>query len=256
MVNDSKLSPTKLLYLEDTYLGESEAEVVGLEKINDEENKWSVFLDKTVFYPQGGGQCYDQGWLRYMAENEACVELRVESVFFDRNTGVVSHNVSILDGMMLPKVGSRVEMSIDMDRRLLMSSYHSAGHMIDLIGARGELPGLDRAFKGDHNPEGAYVKFDKVIDINDKDKLIAEIQDAVDRLSSEALNIISIEHSDVKEGAPEGKTYREVYFEGYSEKKVGCGGTHISNTSKVGKVNILDVRSRKGATTVKYNVEV
>ena len=256
-ISELNIEPTKLLYLEDTYLDKSEAKVVGLVQSESDDKKWSVFLDKTVFYPQGGGQCFDQGWIRCMGEYEAMSEFRVESVFLDKKTSVVSHNISVVPGMVLPKVGSTVEMEVDMDRRVLMSNYHTVGHMIDLVGARGDIAGLSRAFKGDHSPESAYVKFAERLDLSvGKEELMMEIEDAVNALKVEALKIVAVESEGQTDGAPEGKTYREVYFEGYEDLAVGCGGTHLSSTAEVGKVVIKDVKSKKGGTTIKYGVEV
>ena len=45
---------TKLEYLEDSYLKEMEATIVEVAK--ESENRWQLILDKTIFYPRGGGQ--------------------------------------------------------------------------------------------------------------------------------------------------------------------------------------------------------
>lgn len=249
------MKSTKLLYLGDTYLNECEAEVVGIEKVEGEENLWSLNCDQTVFYPQGGGQCYDQGWVRFVAQNGVDSELSVERVYLDRDTSVVNHYVRPINGEVLPKVGDTVNMEVDMDRRLKMSSYHTVGHMIDLVAAKGLIPGLGRAYKGDHNPKGAYIKFDDRLDVEGED-YVALFESELEKLRGQALDIISVEYEGVTAGAPEGKTYREVYFEGNEDMKVGCGGTHIRNTSEVGEIKIESVRSKKGSTTVKYSVEV
>lgn len=52
---------TKLEYLEDSYLKEMEATIVEVSK--ESENRWQLVLDKTIFYPRGGGQSTDQGFL-------------------------------------------------------------------------------------------------------------------------------------------------------------------------------------------------
>jgi Ser-tRNA(Ala) deacylase AlaX len=51
----------KLEYLEDSYLKEMEATIVEVSK--ESENRWQLVLDKTIFYPRGGGQSTDQGFL-------------------------------------------------------------------------------------------------------------------------------------------------------------------------------------------------
>lgn len=247
------MKPTELLYLDDTYLSKCQAKVIVVEKIESEEGLWSLNCDQTVFYPQGGGQCYDQGWVRFVGENGMNSELSVESVYLDKDTSVVNHFVRLINGQVMPEVGSTIEMEVNMERRLLMSSYHTVGHMIDLVAAEGFIPGLDRAYKGDHNPDSAYVKFKDRVDLSSLD-YVSEFQSNLEDLKAKALRVVAVEHKGQIEGAPEGKTYREVYFEGAEDKKVGCGGTHIKNTSEVGDIEIVSVKSKKGGTTVKYKV--
>jgi len=52
------MNPTKLLYLEDMQQLECEAFV---DSIDQKDGKTVLYLDQTVFYPQGGGQPYDTG---------------------------------------------------------------------------------------------------------------------------------------------------------------------------------------------------
>lgn len=52
---------TMPLYLEDAYLKEMEATIIEVTKESD--NPWQIVLDKTIFYPRGGGQSTDQGFL-------------------------------------------------------------------------------------------------------------------------------------------------------------------------------------------------
>ncbi len=54
---------TALLYLEKAYLKEMEATLIEVEKESDGPQRWLLVLDKTIFYPRGGGQATDQGFL-------------------------------------------------------------------------------------------------------------------------------------------------------------------------------------------------
>lgn len=242
---------TKLLYLENTYLNEAKGEVLKI--VEDESGGKGVVLDQTIFYPQGGGQPFDKGWMRFVKDG-IIHELEVERVFLDRQTSEVVHWFKMADDMVLPVVGMILDLEIDMDRRLLNAASHTVGHCIDLVSAMGFVDGLDRAFKGDHDPASAYayVKFDQVV--GDTEIAREQIQEGMDKLREMAIGILQRTHEGVTDGAPEGKTYREVYFEGQEEYSVGCGGTHLSNTSEIPEVNIISVKSKKGSTTVKYEL--
>jgi misacylated tRNA(Ala) deacylase len=106
------MQPTELLYLTDSYLATFDARVV-------DAVEHAVVLDRTAFYPRGGGQMSDHGWLdaygqRYRVIN---VEKRGDQVF---------HTI---DGP-LPPLGYRVHGEIDWDHRYRMMRTHTALHVL------------------------------------------------------------------------------------------------------------------------------
>jgi alanyl-tRNA synthetase len=54
---------TTPLYLNDAYLKEMEAVITEISRELDQQQRWMIVLDKTIFYPRGGGQSTDQGML-------------------------------------------------------------------------------------------------------------------------------------------------------------------------------------------------
>ncbi|MDH3681232.1 MAG: alanyl-tRNA editing protein, partial [Acidimicrobiia bacterium] len=103
---------TELLYLHDAYLRETEATVVEVDGA-------AVALDRTVFYPTGGGQPHDTGTLV-----TADGSLPVTGV---KKAGpVVWHTV---DGEP-PAVGAQVRAMIDWDRRHELMRTHTAMHVL------------------------------------------------------------------------------------------------------------------------------
>lgn len=105
---------TELLCLKDAYLKECHASVV-----NVEGNK--VELDKTVFYPQGGGQPTDKGKIIYNGK-----EFAVEKVL--KENGIVWHYC----GEAL-KAGDAVHLAIDWERRFKLMRMHTAAHVLGSV---------------------------------------------------------------------------------------------------------------------------
>jgi misacylated tRNA(Ala) deacylase len=106
------MQATELLYLTDSYRSTFDARVV-----NAAEH--SVVLDRTSFYPRGGGQMADYGWLEAYGERYRVinVEKRGDQVF---------HTV---DGA-LPPLGYRVRGEIDWEHRYRMMRTHTALHVL------------------------------------------------------------------------------------------------------------------------------
>lgn len=103
---------TELLYLTDSYLREFDATVIDVQE-------HSVVLDRTAFYPRGGGQMSDRGLLT--GDDGSWPVIAVEK----RGSEVI-HTV---DGAA-PPVGARVRGTIDWDFRYLMMRTHSALHVL------------------------------------------------------------------------------------------------------------------------------
>lgn len=112
------MSQTKLVYMEDMQLLEAEAYVDAIEQKDD---KTIVYLDKTIFYPQGGGQPYDTGTMT--AGNITFV---VEEVRY--NEGSVQHIGHFEGGKFM--TDETVVCHLDTGRRVLNTRLHSAGHEI------------------------------------------------------------------------------------------------------------------------------
>lgn len=115
---------TEALYLSDSTLAKDTAKVAEI-------GKDFIILDRTIFYPQGGGQPSDKGVIR-----SASAELHVKSVEY--NGGEIKH-IGTFKGVM--SAGDSVELEIDQDLRLKHTQWHTAGHLVDLV-ARDQYPEL------------------------------------------------------------------------------------------------------------------
>jgi len=106
------VGPTELLYLNDSYLREFEGTVI-------DAGEHSVVLDRTAFYPRGGGQMADRGTLDLHGR-------RFNVIAVEKRGDVVYHT---LEGE-LPAVGQRVHGRLDWDHRYQMMRTHTALHIL------------------------------------------------------------------------------------------------------------------------------
>ncbi len=137
---------------------------------NPEEQKVSLELDMTCMHPQGGGQPSDMGTIRL---GESVVS--IDKVLIDRARGnAVTHVGQILNSGDSVSVGSKVEVSVDVDRRLLLSECHTAGHVIDAAMARcgKTMPPT----KGYHYLEGPYVEYKGSIPPDERDSFMKDLK--------------------------------------------------------------------------------
>lgn len=103
---------TEALYLFDHYLKEFDGTVVHAED-------GAIVLDRTAFYPTGGGQPCDQGWLRWDGGQAFIHEVRKEG-----------DDILHLTNDALPPVGARAHGDVDWNRRYETMRYHTALHVL------------------------------------------------------------------------------------------------------------------------------
>jgi len=103
---------TSLLYLEDSYVKTFSATVVG-------KQEGIIFLDRTAFYPGGGGQPADSGLLS--TEKTSWIVSKVKRV-----QGRIGHFID--DGG--PDIGAAVNGEIDWERRYKLMRTHTAMHIL------------------------------------------------------------------------------------------------------------------------------
>ena len=132
---------TTLLYLENAYLKEMEDTILEVARESDGQQRWLLVLDKTIFYPRGGGQATDQGFLF-----TDIWKGKVSQVLLKE--GKILHYV---EGDQPPSVGTLVKGTLDWNRRYLNMRLHSAGHVVDFaLYLLGYSPSPLMPFKGEH----------------------------------------------------------------------------------------------------------
>jgi alanyl-tRNA synthetase len=218
--------PTEVLYYLDPYTDAFEARVVHADGP-------FVVLDRTYFYPTGGGQVSDRGHLG-----------DVEVVDVARTGPWVVHR---LDRPAPWSPGDRVRGRLDRARRLQLMQHHTATHLLN--GALREVLGPHvwqaGAYKG---PESARIDITHYKPLS-RDEL-RRVERRVNEVVRQDLPVKSYfeARSEAERrfgftlyqgGAVPGKELRIVEVEGFDVE--ACGGTHCTHTSEVGAVGVLDV---------------
>lgn len=241
------MQPTKLLYLEDFSVLTCQASI--LETLQSAEHT-TIILDQTVFYPQGGGQPYDQGTITNHDTLFQVSEVR----FFD---GFVHHIGTYESGTF--HIGDEVICSVDSTRRTLLSKLHSGGHLVDMAVVALGLPW--KPGKGYHFPDGANVEYEGSLEGYDKEILLKQIQDKANEFIAQDLPVtmqfmekekMSEVCHFVPDNLPINKPSRVILFGSFG---VPCGGTHVTSLSKIGKLTIRKIKAEKGSIKVGYDVE-
>jgi misacylated tRNA(Ala) deacylase len=234
---------TDLLFLRDAYLREMDATVVGL----DGEAR-RISLDRTAFYPTGGGQPHDTGMLAGLA----VLDVRKEG-------DDVWH--SLADGGPMPAVGESVRGEIDWPRRHALMRTHTALHVLcgviwnewgkAVTGGNMEPLAARMDFEFDPLPEG----FGTTVEARVNAELVAARPIEVSFLPrSEALaddDLIRTKVNLIPETVSE---IRVVDIVGLD--KQADGGTHVRSTDEVGRVVVLKTESKgKGNKRIRMKVE-
>ncbi len=231
------MSATERLYYTDSHLTEFEAHVTSV--LNWDDGRTAVTLDRTAFYPTGGGQPSDTGHL-----GEARV---VECVDKDESGGVLH----LIEGDA-PEVSARVAGRIDWPRRFDHIQQHTAQHILSQAFVelfKAETRGfrmMERVSEIDvalDNPSEARVAeavmLANQIVWSNRD---VRVHQNITREEAARLNLR-------KESAREG-LLRVIEIEGFDTN--ACGGTHAQHTGEVGVIAVRSWERAKGLTRVEF----
>ena len=230
------MSMTERLYYHDSHLTEFDARVLSV--TDEEAGRASVTLDRTAFYPTGGGQPSDTGTLGAARVLE-CVDAEEE--------GVVRH---IIEGTP-PEVGAQVRGRIDWARRLDHLQQHTGQHI------------LSQAFVQLFDaPTRAFRMLERVseIDVDLREPSTERIEQAVELANrviweDRPVSIRQVSTAEAaalplrKDSAREGDL-RIIEIENFDLSP--CGGTHAVRTGEVGILAVRSWERAKGLTRVEF----
>jgi misacylated tRNA(Ala) deacylase len=222
--------PTELLFRSDAYLKTADARVIGADERGIE-------LDRTIFYPLGGGQPGDTGALvRESGERIAIVDTRKGDAI-DSVLHIVAPSTS------LPGPGERVRLEIDWARRHTLMRLHTALHVMSCV-VVAPVTG------GNISPEKARLDFDIDMSLLDATKIENETNALIGRGVATQTEWITDEELDARPELvktmsvqpPRGAgRVRLVRIPGIDLQP--CGGTHVANIAEIGGIRVLKIRS-------------
>jgi misacylated tRNA(Ala) deacylase len=230
---------TDELFRKDSYLRDCDAEVVA---VTDR----AVVVDRTVFYPLGGGQPGDTGSMSWSAGSASIVDTRYG------DAGEILHLVD--DDSPLPAVGDTVHLELDWDRRYRHMRMHTAMHLLGAVLKYGVTG-------GNISVDKSRLDFD-MEDPVDKEAVGAALQALVEEDHPVSCRWISDAELDANPDLvrtmsvqpPRGKgQVRLLEIEGVDLQP--CGGTHLKTTAEVGKVRIGKVE-KKGRRNRRVNIHL
>jgi Ser-tRNA(Ala) deacylase AlaX len=238
---------TDLLYLENAYLKDMEAAILEVAKENDGQQRWLLVLDKTIFYPRGGGQATDQGFLSTDTwKGKVCQVLLKD--------GKPLH---YMEGDQPPSVGTRVKGALDWNRRYLNMRLHSAGHIVDFaLYLLGYSPSPLAPFKGEHEKK-PVIHYQGTVEKDFREELEKKANELVAQDLLFSCHFASHEEVERKAlylqpGLPKNKPLRLLTLEGVGS--VADGGTQVRKLSEVGPISILPIEKKDGITLVHYRI--
>jgi misacylated tRNA(Ala) deacylase len=227
---------TEELFREDAALLECSAHIVAADA-------QGVRLDRTVFYPQGGGQAGDAGWLR-LADGRT---LAVADTRKGSAPGEILHLLADAAEALALQPGAAVTAVIDAERRRAHMRFHTATHLLCAL-----VP---------HPVDGcsitaAYARLDfHMNEPLDKQalsdgiaRLVAGAHPVRHRWISEAeldANPQLVRSMSVQPPRGQGRV-RVLEIEGVDLQP--CGGTHVANTAEIGNVIVTKLEKKSAMT--------
>ena len=221
---------TELLFRDDAYLKTAAARVVAV-------RDGKVELDRTIFYPLGGGQPGDTGFLiRDNGDRIAIADTRKGDT-----PGAVAHVIAA--DAALPEVGEAVGLEIDWDRRYALMRLHTALHVMSCVV-------IAPVTGGNIAPDKARLDFDIDITLLDPDKIVQGTNELIARSVATETVWITDEELDARQELV--KTMSVQPPRGAGRIRLlkipdidlqPCGGTHVANIAEIGGIQVLRIRN-------------
>ncbi len=233
---------TEFIYLIDSYKKTLTTRMVSCEKKGDH---WEIVLDKTIFYPKGGGQSSDRG--NIVGPNGKAqikhVRMHEENIIHE----------ALIGGRLSPF--DEVNCDIDWDWRYLNMRRHSAGHIVHeatiLV-----APYLEPQ-KAEHGAK-AFIEYKGSLPIDKARQIEQKANEIVETNLALTTELVTLEElkaraSYVPEHLPSNKPLRILTIESF--QPIPDGGTQVKTTNEVGLITISKIINSDGSVRVYYAID-
>jgi|SRR5436190_5314190 len=226
----------ELLFRENPYLKSCAATIVAL-------HGDAVELDRTVFYPLGGGQAGDTG------------KIGAWRVIDTRKGPLPDQVLHVLEPGSHPAIDAKVEATLDWERRHRLMRLHTALH---LLGAVVKAP----VTGGRINDDKAHLDFDIEMERLVKDAIEAQVNEFL--RSAAATRATWITDAELESRPELVRTMSVAPPRGEGRVRLleipgidlqACGGTHVANTAEIGALKVVRIRS-EGKRNKRVTVEL
>ncbi len=224
---------TEKLYYKNAYAFDFEARVV---ETVTENGRSAVILDRTCFYPEGGGQPADHGWLNDIPVYD--VQLRGEEV---------------LHFVEKPLKPGRVKGRVDVNRRLDFMQQHTGQHII----SRALLQVGNYATYSVHfGDEYTSIEIDAPEIPEHQLQQVEELSnEVVHRNLSVKIHWVAPEEVNrfpIRKPPPDVSLVRIVEIDRFDFST--CGGTHLLRTGEVGLIKVVGTEKLRGHVRIKFKI--
>jgi misacylated tRNA(Ala) deacylase len=226
---------TELLYQTDSYVREFTAQVSAIDD-------GALVLDRTAFYPGGGGQPADRGILRWDGQDYLLSKVKTAA---DR----VRHWVQLNETQALPPAGTEVQGVLDWDHRHQLMRTHTALHILcgviwrdygaQVTGGNMQPLRARMDFELEHMSAGFASEVESKINAE-----VAAARDVGVRIlpREEAFQIPDLIRTKINLLPPSISRVRVVEIAGLDLQ--ADGGTHVANTREVGAIHVVKHESK------------
>ncbi|WP_428243883.1 alanyl-tRNA editing protein [Gynuella sp.] len=239
---------TRRMFYEDAYLKQLKTKIVAIEP---SEGQWQLITAETIFYPQGGGQPGDRGWL--LLEDGKRIE--ISNTRYSTNRQHIIHYLDDVSTAGLA-AGTCVTLELDWERRHRLMRMHTSMHLMCSI-----IPAPVTG--GGVNERQSRCEFDVQTSDWDKEQLTRQLNELVEAALPVSISYITEQQLDdnpelvrtMSVQPPRGFGDIRMIRVGEGIDYQPCGGTHVANTEEIGRVRITGIKS-KGKQNKRFNIEL